>query len=166
MIIGVHHTAISTPDLERLKTFYCELFGLEEVLRSSWEQGNDRIDSVVGLTGSAARCVFLRGGNTFLELFEYTHPTPKQRDPQWRVCDHGLTHVCFEVTDIYGEFERLVSAGMRFQSDPPPADEHLPLYAAYGFDPDGNIVELIQFPDREKGSETASLSGARLLRDF
>jgi glyoxylase I family protein len=166
MIIGVHHTAISTPDLERLKTFYCELFGLEEVLRSSWEQGNDRIDSVVGLTGSAAKCVFLRGGNTYLELFEYTHPTPKQRDPQWRVCDHGLTHVCFEVTDIYEEFERLVSAGMRFQSDPPPEDGHSPLYAAYGFDPDGNIVELIQFPDLEKRSEMASLSVARPRRDF
>jgi glyoxylase I family protein len=164
MIIGIHHAAISTPDLERLKTFYCDLFGLEEVMRFGWQQGDDLCDSIVGLTGSAAKFVYLRSGNAHLELFEYTQPAPKPRDPEWRVCDHGFTHVCFEVIDIYAEFERLAGAGMRFQNDAP-IDALGMLHVAYGFDPDGNIVELIQFPDREKGSESASLTGARLLTD-
>lgn len=162
MIIGIHHTAISTPDLERLKTFYCDLFGLEEVLRFGWKQGDALCDSIVGLTDSAADFVFLRSGNAHLELFQYTSPEPKPRDPGRRVNDHGITHVCFEVADIYAEYDRLAGAGMRFQNDAP-IDALGMLHCVYGLDPDGNIVELIQFPDREKGSESASLAGARLL---
>ncbi|AXL92228.1 hypothetical protein C4J65_31050 [Streptomyces sp. CB09001] len=164
MIIGIHHAAISTPDLERLKSFYCDLFGLEEVMRYGWQQGDDLCDSIVGLSGSEATFVYLRGGNAHIELFQYTHPAPKPRDPEWRVSDHGFTHICFEVTDIHAEFERLAGAGMRFQNDGP-IDALGMLHVAYGFDPDGNIVELIEFPDREKGSESASLTGAPLLTE-
>jgi catechol 2,3-dioxygenase-like lactoylglutathione lyase family enzyme len=163
VVIGIHHAAISTPDLERLATFYRDLFGLEEVMRFGWEQGDDLCDEVVGLKSSAATFVFLRSGNAHLELFEYAHPTPKPRAADWRVCDHGYTHICFEVADIHAEFERLTRAGMRFQNKAP-IDVNGVVHVAYGYDPDGNIVELIQFPDREKGAESASLAGAPLLR--
>lgn len=162
MIIGIHHACISTPDLDRLKAFYCDLFGLEEVTRFGWEQGNDLTDSIVGLDSSEAEFVYLRSGNAFIELFQYTHPTPRPREPDWRVNDYGISHICFEVTDIYGEYARLGAAGMRFQNDAP-IDAMGMLHVAYGFDPDGNIVELIQFPDREKRSESSSLTGAPLL---
>ena len=162
MIVGIHHTAISTPDLERLKTFYCDLFGLEEVMRFGWQQGNELTDRIVGLTDSEAEFVYLRAGNSHIELFQYTHPTPRPRPADWRVNDHGITHICFEVTDIQAEFERLRAAGMRFQNDAP-IDAFGLLCVAYGFDPDGNIVELIEFPDRAKGSESSSLTGAPLL---
>lgn len=164
MIIGIHHACISTPNLGRLKAFYCDLFGLEEVTRFGWQQGNDLTDSIVGLTGSEAEFVYLRTGNGYIELFQYTYPTPKPRDPEWRVNDYGITHICFEVTDIHAEFERLAAAGMRFQNDAP-IDANGMLDVAYGFDPDGNIVELIQFPDREKGSESSSLTGVPLITE-
>lgn len=160
MILGLHHAAISTSNLERLRTFYCELFGLEEVTRFSWQAGNDLCDSIVGLPGSEAEFVYLRSGNACIELFQFTHPTPKPRDPDWRVCDYGITHICFEVTDIHAEYDRLASAGMRFQHGSP-VDAMGMLHAVYGFDPDGNIVELIEFPD--KGIESSSITGARLL---
>lgn len=156
MIIGVHHTAISTPDLERLKSFYCDLFGLEEAMRFGWKQGDDLCDSIVGLPGSEAEFVYLRSGNTHIEIFQFTHPTPKPRDPDWRVCDHGITHICFEVEDIHAEYERLSQAGMKFQSSGP-IDAMGMLHAVYGFDPDGNVVELIQFPtDSDSPSLTSS----------
>lgn len=162
MILGIHHACISTPNLERLRDFYCDNFGLEEVMRYGWEQGGDLYDSIVGLKGSEANFVYLRSGNTHLELFEYRHPTPKPRDPDWRVCDYGFTHICFEVADIDAEFARLSKAGMRFQNDAP-IDALGLLQVVYGFDPDGNIVELLQFPDRDQGAESASLTGAPLL---
>ncbi|MDQ0773637.1 glyoxylase I family protein [Streptomyces aurantiacus] len=152
MIVGIHHAAISTPDLERLKAFYCDLFGLEEVMRFGWEQGDELCDRIVGLDGSAAKFVYLRGANAHLELFEYAHPTPKPQHADWRVCDHGFTHICFEVTDIHAEFERLTAAGMRFQNDAP-IDALGMLHVAYGYDPDGNIVELVQFPEQEQEQE-------------
>lgn len=161
MIVGIHHAAISTPNLERLKTFYCDLFGMNEVMRYGWKQGDDLCDRIVGLTGSEATFVYLRGENACIELFEYVHPTPMSRDPEWRVSDHGITHICFEVTEIYAEFTRLAAAGMRFQNDAP-IDALGMLHVAYGYDPDGNIVELVEFPDREKGRESASLAGCAI----
>ncbi|GAA3543374.1 VOC family protein [Amycolatopsis ultiminotia] len=164
MIIGIHHAAISTPDLERLRAFYCDLFGLEEVMRYSWQQGDQLCDRVVGLTDSEATFVYLRGGNAHLELFQYVHPVPRKRNPDWQVADHGITHICFEVDDIHAEFDRLVAAGMNFQVDAP-IDARGMLHVAYGSDPDGNIVELVEFPDRAQGSGSASLTGAPLLSD-
>jgi glyoxylase I family protein len=162
MILGLHHTAISTLNLETLKTFYCDLFGLEEVMRFSWDQGDRLCDSIVGLEDSATTFVFLRAGNTYLEIFQYSHPAPRPKPSDWRVSDRGITHICFEVADIHAEYERLSQAGMRFQNDAP-IDAMGMLNAVYGFDPDGNIVELIEFPDRQELSGSNSLTGAPLL---
>lgn len=159
MILGLHHAAISTANLERLRAFYCDLFGLQEVMRFGWDQGDELCDSIVGLPGSAANFVYLRAGNSHIELFEFAHPTSKPRDPEWRVCDHGITHVCFEVIDIDAEFKRLSGLGMKFQNDAP-IDADGMLKVIYGFDPDGNIVELLEFPDRDDEAVTSSLTGA------
>ena len=53
---------------------------------------------------------------------------------------------------------------MQFVHDAP-IDALGMLKLIYGLDPDGNIVELIEFPDREKTTESSSLAGARLLGD-
>ena len=164
MIIGIHHACLSTPDLERLRAFYCDLFGLEEVMRFGWERGNELTDRIVGLEESEAEFVYLSSGNGYIELFQYAHPTPKPRDPEWRVLDYGISHICFEVTDIHAEFARLSAAGMRFQNDAP-IDAMGMLHVAYGFDPDGNIVELIQFPDRDKLADSSSLTGVPLITE-
>jgi len=44
MILGIHHPAISTPDLDRLATFYRDLFGLEEVTRFGWKREDDFVE--------------------------------------------------------------------------------------------------------------------------
>ena len=49
MIVGINHTAISTPDLERSLAFYCGLLGFEEVMKAGWPQGVDHLDELVGL---------------------------------------------------------------------------------------------------------------------
>jgi catechol 2,3-dioxygenase-like lactoylglutathione lyase family enzyme len=143
MIRGVHHVAISTPDLDRLAAFYTDVIGFEEVMSTSWR---DRpiIDRMIGLTGSAARQVMLRAGNAYLELFEYESPVPKPAEPGRPPSDHGYTHFCLDVTDIDAEYERLSQNGMTFHSPPPTAEEigSDRIRAIYARDPDGNIVEL------------------------
>ena len=70
MINGIHHIAISTPDLNRLVDFYKDILGFEIVYETSWEN-REIIDQIVGLKDSAARSVMLRAHNTHIELFEY-----------------------------------------------------------------------------------------------
>ena len=141
MIKGIHHTAISTGDFERALAFYRDLLGLEMVSELNWPAGVELADTITGLEGSAARSVMLRASNSSIELFEFSSPAPKRGDPSRPVCDHGITHIAFEVDDIDAEYERLKAAGMSFHCPPQDLGE---TRVTYGRDPDGNVLELWQ----------------------
>ena len=141
MIKGIHHTAISTGDFERALAFYRDLLGFEMVSELNWPAGVELADTITGLESSAARSVMLRASNTSIELFEFSSPAPKPGDPKRPVCDHGITHIGFEVDDIDAEYERLTAAGMSFNC--PPQDLGASR-VTYGRDPDGNVLELWQ----------------------
>ncbi|RMD84643.1 MAG: VOC family protein [Candidatus Dadabacteria bacterium] len=145
MIRGIHHTAISTGDLDRLLGFYRDLLGLEVIADFSWPSGFEVADAITGLEGSSARAVMLRAGNACIELFQYQNPTPKPGDPDRPVCDHGITHVCLDVVDLDSEYERLRAAGVRFHC--PPQDLGGGVKTTYARDPDGNVVELQEVSD-------------------
>ena len=142
MLKGFHHAAISTPDLERSVRFYRELFGCTVVREFGWPAGIPEADALTGLQNSAARAVMLKLGTSYLEIFEFSSPKPKAGDPERPACDHGITHICLEVRDSQAEYARLEAAGMRFHA-PPQAQEGG--FVTYGRDPDGNIVELLEF---------------------
>jgi catechol 2,3-dioxygenase-like lactoylglutathione lyase family enzyme len=145
MIRGIHHTAISTADLERSVRFYRDLLGFEEIFTSGWERGADRADKITGLADSSARLVMLKAGNAYIEIFQYSSPQARAGDPNRPACDHGITHLCLDVRDIQAEYERLKTAGMAFHCPP---QEMGGVSATYGRDPDGNIVELLEVKDK------------------
>lgn len=142
MLKGFHHAAISTPDLERSVRFYRELFGCTVVREFGWPAGIPEADALTGLRNSSAKAVMLKLGDSFLEIFEFSSPTPKPGDPDRPACDHGITHICLEVRDSLAEYARLKQAGMRFHAPPQAQDGG---FVTYGRDPDGNIVELLEF---------------------
>lgn len=144
MIRGIHHVAISTPDLDRLVAFYRDVIGAEVMRESAWPAGSDKIDSVVGLQGSAARTATLLLGNAYLEIFQYDSPAARPQVPMRPVNDHGYTHFCLDVVDIDAEYARLAAAGMTFHCAPPALGEmgSGSLRSTYGRDPDGNVIEL------------------------
>ena len=97
---------------------------------------------VTGLQQSAANAAMLKIGETFLEVFEFSAPEPATQTGDRPVNNHGITHICLEVADIDAEYERLKSAGMRFNCAPQRQDGSS---MVYGRDPDGNVLELIEF---------------------
>jgi len=142
MLRGFHHAAISTPDLDRLVRFYRELFGCTVVREFGWPAGIPEADALTGLVNSAARAVMLKLGDSYLEIFEFSSPKPRPGDPDRPACDHGITHICLEVRDSQAEYARLKAAGMRFHAPPQAQDGG---FVTYGRDPDGNILELLEF---------------------
>ena len=138
-INGLHHAAISTPNIERLMGWYNENFGFEEVARTEWPTGSKQIDGVVGLKNSSAKQGFLKCGNIMIEFFEYLSPEPKAMDKNRPVNNHGHTHVCIDVTNIEDEYERLLKNGVKFHSPPQDFGE---VKATYGRDIDGNVFEI------------------------
>ena len=164
MIRGIHHVAISTPDIDRLSAFYIEAFGFEQVMATKW-RNRPIIDRIIGLTDSAARQIMLKAGNAYLELFEYESPVGQTSSPTRPPSDHGYTHFCIDVTDIDAEYERLSACGMQFHGPPPTTAElgGSGIRAIYGRDPDGNIVELQEVLDVEVkfALERTAMIGAR-----
>ena len=140
MIHGIHHVAISTGDTERALRFYRDLLGFEVIFSGGWRQGTPTADRITALDGSAAQQVMLRKGNACVELFEYAAPAPRGGDPSRPVNDHGITHLCLDVTDIHAEYERLTEAGVEFHCEP--QDLGWGVICTYARDPDGNVVEL------------------------
>ena len=148
MITQINHIGISTADLNQSLGFYCDLMGLE--LRLDQPFGNNTIDSITDLKDAKGRVALLRLGDTELEIFEFLNPPAKASEPKRPVCDHGITHICFEVTDIQQEYQRLLAAGVSFHCEPQTAGS---VKAVYGRDPDGNVFELLEVLDRTNRSK-------------
>ncbi|MFV2089994.1 MAG: VOC family protein [Pseudomonadales bacterium] len=156
MIHGIHHTAISTGDIERSIDFYTSQLGFELITRFEWDTSSEWADAITGLQGSAARAAMLKLSNAFIEIFEYASPEPRTADPERPVCDHGITHIALLVTDIDAEYQRLTAASMHFNC--PPGTQ---MRAIYGRDPDGNVVELMEVAESSPMALGTLLHGHR-----
>ncbi len=142
MIKAINHLAISTPDMDRSISFYRDLMGMQLVSEGPFE--GRLYDNILDLKQAKGRATMLRLGEAQLELFEFSNPRPKPSTLDRPVCDHGITHLCFEVEDIDAEYERLSAAGVCFHC--PPQDAGF-ARATYGRDPDGNVFELLELLD-------------------
>ena len=142
MIRHIHHTGLSTPDLDRAIRFYRDLFGFEVLTRFTMPPGSPGMDEMLALPGVGFSAALLRLGKTMIEVFEFSDPEPVHAPAQRPVCDHGLTHLCFQVDDVTAEYVRLSAAGMVFHCKPKSGDG---ASYVYGRDPDGNAIELIEF---------------------
>jgi len=146
MLLGIHHTAISTPDLERAVAFYRDAFGFGVAFDFAWDESNPGFRRTHAAPETKGRVVMLERGPSRLEIFQYEKPLPRPAAGPRPNADHGICHLCFEVKDIDAEFERLHRAGVPFLSDPVPQSY---VKVCYGRDPDGNLFELIEFFDRD-----------------
>jgi len=152
MLLGIHHTAISTPDLERAVAFYRDAFGFEVAFDFGWDERNPGFRRTHAEPETKGRVVMLERGASRLEIFQYEKPAPRLAAGPHQNADHGLCHLAIEVKDIDAEFERLSRAGVPFLSEPVP---QATVKVCYGRDPDGNLFELIEFFERSVEAEAA-----------
>jgi catechol 2,3-dioxygenase-like lactoylglutathione lyase family enzyme len=148
MINGIHHPCISTGNLERALDFYQGLLGLEQVFEFSWESGTEMSSfagAITGVPNSTARAVMLKVGNAFVEIFEFSEPKSQRNDDR-ALNNHGISHICFDVSDVQAIYDKLSQAGVTFNN--PPVDVG-PMRITYCRDPDGNFIELQQITDPE-----------------
>lgn len=141
MIVGVHHFAVNVRDFERMLRFYNQAFSFVPCRGEFNWKDEPRIDHIIDVPNSAARSVMLKAGNCYIELFEYTAPPPESARPL-RPYDRGYTHLCVETNDMESDIERLRKCGMTFTDRE--FIEMNDVKAIYGYDPEGNIIELQQ----------------------
>ena|SRR5690606_39064395 len=120
MITGVAGVIIWTDDLDRLSAFYRD---------------------TLGLTPYSVRPHFIafRWGNMRLSLGKHRNVSGPARDP-YRIM------INLEVEDIHQMHASLTRQGVSFLK--PPTQEYWGGWVATFFDPDGNILQLLQQPPR------------------
>lgn len=154
MIRGIHHVAIHTPDIDRLRSFYEKAFDFEAVGEEANLADFPEAALITGVEGAAARTVMMKAENCFIELFQWSFPEGRPFQPLGPQ-DHGYTHFCVDVVDIDAEYERLCQLGMTFVH--PSAVRFGPYGSVYGRDPDGNLIEILEAPEGQELHRQSSL---------
>lgn len=127
MLRRIDHTTITVRDLHRSVDFYTHLLGFQ-------------FDREMWIPESKLKIVFLRLGDTVLELFGVSEVTGEALSDVNEVV--GYKHICLLADSVDDEYRRLSNAGVEFRI--PPTNVQA-VRIAFFKDPDGMDIELIQY---------------------
>lgn len=139
MILGVHHPGIVVPDMELALAFYCGVLGFEVALEAEVPSGVEPLAEAMGLSDSGFKVRKIVKGNSCIELFEFK--VVERGDVIRPANQIGIAHIALASDDIEVDFARLTDAGVKFNCD---LTGDIRDRFAYGRDPFGNILELIE----------------------
>lgn len=139
MILGLHHAAIAVPDINEGLAFYGDVIGFEIVDNVTLPGGIAPLSRAFGLEDAGCEVRMLRKGNSFIELFEFNQALAGS--PDRPVNQTGITHIALASDDAPGDYARLEEAGVVFNA---PLFGGAPTRFAYGRDPFGNVIELLE----------------------
>ena len=124
MVTGIEHTAIASPDPEKLARWYVET-----------------LDFQINYFSEKSKTTFIKAANgAMVEIIQCNgrpRPAVDMRDP-------GLRHLALAVSDFEAVYERLKSRGVAFLTEPEIKGGNQVVFFT---DPDGNILHLLK---REK----------------
>jgi len=135
MIQNLRHVGIPIRDIELALGFYVGLLGFKVICQKTIE--GEYAEKLFGISKMKLTYIKLQldSDTTLLELHFYHCPTYM----------HPMTmhHFAFSVTDLDMEYKRLSDSGIQFVSEPLKAPDSN-CRIAFCFDPNGNMVELVE----------------------
>ncbi len=137
MIKGLHHAALAVPDMQQALDFYCGVLGFEVVMDVDLPGGV--MEAPFGIEQAGCKVRMIHKGGTQIELFEFEHS--EAGDPARPVNREGITHIALASDDVPGDYASLTAAGVAFNT---PVQGDSPSRWAYGRDPFGNVIELLE----------------------
>lgn len=135
MPLSFNHVALTCQDPIKTERFYTDYFGFQRA----------RVIPV-----GDTQIVFLKAGNTYLELFKAETPAPAPSPTADGVHYPGLRHIAFKVDNVDAQVTQMGNAA-KITLGPLDFDAFIPGWRTVWLaDPDGNIVEISQgFVDQE-----------------
>ena len=145
----IDSVGITVGDMDRALAFYTGVLPFEVV--SETEVAGDAYEHLFGVFGMRARIVRLRLGAEEIELIDYLAPEGRPMPVDSRSNDEWFQHVAIIVTDMDAAYAQLRRHNVQHASTGP---QTLPewnpnaggIKAFYFKDPDGNHLEILQFP--------------------
>lgn len=137
----IHHSSITVTDLEESLEFYKRVLGLEQEGKIE-ELSFDEEPAKGEFRGADLKLGFLKAGDNTLELIQYMDR--EGNDYDFNPWDLGVQHIAFVVEDIEKVQKNLEEEGVETLTKKP-AEGVLDNYWLYFRDPDGSIVEVMEF---------------------
>jgi glyoxylase I family protein len=144
-IKSIFHVNVNCSDLDVSKPFY-ENLGFQSVLDLP-TGGDDALATGLAMPGCQGRAAIMmldptQGRQARLDLIEWTEPF--DREPPYAHLAHlGIGRIALWTVGLDEEYERLKADGVRFLSEPTMMGDHSRFVCFE--DPDGTIIELIEF---------------------
>ncbi len=139
-ITRVNHTGVSVSDMERSLTFYRDLLELDVIFDSDVLE-NKRLSSVVGMTNARGRVVWLRAGDTMIELWEWDNPVGRELASDYNPSDKGVTHFALQTDNVDELYSKVTDACYQANTAPLDLGLHKTTYIK---GPDDEIIEILE----------------------
>jgi catechol 2,3-dioxygenase-like lactoylglutathione lyase family enzyme len=154
-VTATDSVGISVSDLDRSIAFYTNVLDFKPV--SQTEVAGPEYEHLFGVFGVRVKIARLQLGDEFIELMNFVVPDGRPIPVDSHSNDLWFQHVAIIVRDMDGAYQRLRTNKVRYASTEP---QTLPdwnpnaggIKAFYFRDPDGNHLEILQFPSG-KGAE-------------
>ena len=161
----VDSVGITVSDIERAVAFYSDVLTFEPL--AEWKLAGDDYEHAYGVFGLRIKVVRMRLGEETIELMEFLAPNGRPIPVDSRSNDLWFQHVAIIVSDMGRAYARLREHRVEHASSGP---QVLPAWnsnaggiAAFYFrDPDGNHLEILQFPP-DKGAAKWHAASDRLF---
>jgi catechol 2,3-dioxygenase-like lactoylglutathione lyase family enzyme len=162
---GVSAVGITVSDMDRALDFYTQVLSFRPV--SETEVSGEAYEHLMGVFGLRMRVVRLALGTEAIELVHFLAPQGRPMPVDSRGNDRWFQHIAIIVSDMDRAYQRLREHNVQHAS---PGPQRLPdwnpnaggIEAFYFRDPDGNFLEVLQFPPG-KGDSKWHQSGERLF---
>lgn len=146
---GVQSVGITVSDMDRAVAFYRDVLTFRPI--ADREVAGDAVEHLMGVFGARLRIVTLGLGQERIDLIQFLSPPGRPIPADMRSNDEWFQHIAIVVDDMDAAYARLRERGVRHASTGP---QTLPdwnpdaggISAFYFRDPDGNHLEIIQFP--------------------
>lgn len=144
MVTEFHHLGINVSDIDTSISFYEDILDMELDRRFAASDAQATLNGLAVME-TAAEIAFLHGNGCQLELVEYDYPESENINRGVENHHIGRSHICFEVSDCVDNYHALKS-DVQFLSEPQIASTSDTTIVKC-VDPDGHIVEFIEFPE-------------------
>jgi catechol 2,3-dioxygenase-like lactoylglutathione lyase family enzyme len=157
---------ITVADMDEALAFYTGVLPFHIV--ADTEVAGEAFEHLFGVFGLRARIVRLRLGSEEIELIDYLAPEGRPIPADSRSNDRWFQHIALIVSDMDAAYARLREHKVQHASSGP---QTLPdwnpnaggIKAFYFKDPDGNHVEILQFPPGKGDPRWQQAGGALFL---
>ncbi len=164
-VISVDSIGMTVSDLDRAVDFYTHVLTFEK--ESEREVAGTDYEHLFGVFGMRLRVARLKLGGEHIELMQFLAPRGRPTPPDFRSNDVWFQHVAIIVRNMDEAYARLRRFKVEHASSGP---QRLPdsnpdaggIKAFYFRDPDGNHLEILEFPP-DKGAPRWHAPGGHAL---